>query len=115
MESSKQNSVIAADVAQEELQMLKDKLFKQTTTVEHAFIALEKADMLLNYWTQEYLFCEEPDPRAAIAWGNRTAKGPHYDQSAQWFMEYNNITQFINIASDYVYESKEALKKAVYE
>lgn len=35
------------------------------------------------------------------------------DQSFKWFYDYQKITQFIEIVFDYVYDSKEELKKII--
>lgn len=90
---------------------IKQKLFNQTLAIESVLLNLRKANILLNYWTQEYCYIENPDPQAALASASNMIKGTHYHQSAKWFMEYENITQFIEIVYDYVYQSKEALAR----
>ncbi|MGE5397517.1 MAG: hypothetical protein ACM3MK_08295 [Chitinophagales bacterium] len=99
----------------EELKVLRDELFEQTTVIEQALLNLEKADILLNHWMQEYLYYEKPDPHAALAWSSGLEKGPHQTQSAQWYYEYESITQFISIVSDYVHNTKKELVKALKE
>lgn len=75
---------------------------------------LEKACHILNYWQNEYLFYENPDPRAAVAWGSGTGNNTaHEKQSAQWYFEYKWITNFIEVASDYVFEAKKRLEEAL--
>lgn len=92
-----------------DIQELRRELSGKTAAIESAVLELDKAITVLNHWMDAYLYFEKPDPKAAMDWGSRAGRGPHYDQSAQWYMEYNKITKFINIASDYVYNSKEIL------
>jgi len=97
-----------------EVTMLKDKLNRQELIIERAFFELGKACFILNYWQNEYLFNEKPDPMAAVAWGSRTGpKTAHGEQSAQWFFEYEWITNFINVASDYVFAARGNLKEII--
>ncbi len=97
-----------------EVTMLKDKLNRQELIIERTFFELEKACLLLNYWQSEYLFYEKPDPRAAMTWGSRTgSQTDHEKQSARWFFEYNWITNFINVASDYTHAAKGKLEEIV--
>lgn len=92
----------------------KRELNRVVNEVETVLHDLEKASTILNHWTDKYLFYKKPDPRAAIAWGSKDDPPTvHENQSAQWFIEYKLITQFIEIASDYVQESKERLRKAL--
>jgi len=99
------------------LEELKRELIKKSDVIVETLFKLEKATLLLNHWSNEYGFFEEPDPWAAIKAGSTVggSKDIHGNQSMQWYYEYKSIVQFINIAEDYVYESKEALRKAVYE
>lgn len=82
------------------------------TIIENATHELDKACHILNYWQNQYLFNERPDPRAAVAWGNSPEpKTPHKEQSARWYFDYEEITSFINIASDYVFAVRSMLKE----
>ena len=80
-----------------------------------ALTKLEKASMILNLWTEEYGFDENPDPVEAIAWANSKPGGQSLEskQSAKWFCEYGRIYKFIDIVFDYVSESKKELEKAL--
>lgn len=79
-----------------------------------ALTDLEKACHILNYWQNEYLFNEKPDPRAAVACGSGTGNNTaHEKQSVRWFLEYGWITNFINVVADYVFEAKNRLEKAL--
>jgi len=95
---------------------LNDELFKQTSAVENALMALEKANMILGHWEHEYVFADRPNPvEAARIWtskSNEENKGAN--QSCKWFFEYNLIIGFVDIVHDYVSESKKLLEKAVY-
>lgn len=104
-----------ADKSQDEIQKLRRALLDKTEIIGRAALELNKAITVFDHWMNEYLYCEKPDPRAAISWGSGRASGQHYEQSAQWYFEYESITQFISIASDYVYNSKELLDGALKE
>ncbi len=97
----------------ENAQDLKQTLFNRTCAIEQAFIDLNKAVTILEYWTNAYNYHEKPDPRAAIAYGSGVAKEPHYGQSAQWFYEYETIVRYIDIAHDYVHSAKAELARAL--
>lgn len=106
--------VTAANVAERNLG---HELFETRAGIENALVKLEKADTLLNHWTQEYGFNQKPDPRAAIEWGRslkgepgRTALGSF---SAKWYWEYNTIFHFVDMAFDYIIETQAILNKAV--
>ena len=100
---------------QEELQR---ELFIQTSEVENAICKLDKADMMLGHWVNEYVFTDRPDLSEAVkAWTSRDseAESKMAKQSIKWFYEYNLIIGFIDIVYDYVHASKKVLKKAVYD
>lgn len=99
---------------------LSNKLFKQTDAIEEVLLKLNKANMLLGLWTERYDFYSAPDPRLAIAGAAHTSTGKLSDdkkrlmtESMIWFSDYPTITGLIDIIFDYVYESKEALSKAI--
>jgi hypothetical protein len=99
---------------QEELQ---HELFLQTSEIERVLLKLDKANMLLGLWANEYMSCDIPSPAEALkSWTaihpERTTKT---EQSFKWFYDYSRITGIIDIVSDYVYESREMLEKVVYE
>lgn len=82
------------------------------TIIENATHELDKACHILNYWQNQYLFYKKPDPKAAVAWGNGTSlQTSHELQSARWYFDYEKITSFINIASDYVFAVRSMLKE----
>lgn len=94
--------------------MLKNRVVELESIVENVTQELEKACFILNYWQSEYLFYEKPDPRAAVTWGSSTgSQTDHEKQSARWFFEYNWITNFINVASDYTHAAKGKLEEIV--
>lgn len=75
---------------------------------------LEKVCYILSHWQSEYVFNENPDPRAAIASMNRLGPATeHEKQSVSWFLEYGWITNFINVVADYVFEAKNRLEEAL--
>lgn len=98
---------------QEELQ---HELFEQTSKVENALIKLDKAQLILGHWTDEYAFNEKPDPAEAVKhWTSESReKNINRDQSCKWFHEYSQIIGLIDIAFDYVFESKKLLEKVAY-
>lgn len=98
---------------QEELQR---ELLDQTSVAEDTIFKLKKASMMLDDWTQEYGFVHRPDPEKAIEYGlGKSEKGDREsEESFSWFHEYNRIYTFIDIVSDYVYESRKLLETAVY-
>ena len=95
---------------------LRHELFEQTSVVEDTILNLKKANMILDGWMQEYGFINRPDPRKAMECGS--FKSGERDmkavESRKWFYEYNRIYTFIDIVSDYVFESRKLLEKAVY-
>lgn len=80
--------------------------------VKKALVDLEKAETLLLHWSNEYVFEKAPNPK--IMFSDRI---PPSDlerlQSTKWFNEYRFISQFIQMAKDYVTRGKEELQKAV--
>lgn len=99
---------------QEELQR---ELYEQTSEVEDALAKLVKASLILGRWMTEFVFTERPDPGEAAKC--RTIRAPEErsvqgKQSLKWCYEYNQIIGLIDIAFDYVHESKKLLEKAVY-
>ncbi|MEL7657077.1 MAG: hypothetical protein AAGU75_14365, partial [Bacillota bacterium] len=62
----------------------------QVVAIENALIKLEKAELLLAHWTQEYGFNKKPDPQAAIDWGQSKggAQTKEQSNSAKWYWEY---------------------------
>lgn len=104
-----------ADPTKEAIKELKHELFEQTNLMEDVLDKLDKADLILGHWKNEYSFYENPDPRAAIEYERSVPvdKDPHKAQSYKWFLEYNTIFQLIRIVSDYVYESRQLLQKAI--
>jgi|HigsolmetaGSP11D_1036233.scaffolds.fasta_scaffold00512_2 hypothetical protein len=91
------------------------ELFELTTVVENTLIKLKKAKLLLDDWTQEYGFCENPTPHAAIAWGAKKASELTRTEkdSVKWYWEYEKIFGFIEIVHDYIYESQQALENVL--
>lgn len=85
--------------SQEELH---SELHRQSQEVEHAILSLGKANMLLGRWMNEYGASKNPG-------GNEKS-----EQSYKWLFEYSQIVGLIDIVSDYVFESKKILEKAVY-
>ncbi|HBQ87534.1 MAG TPA: hypothetical protein DD811_13810 [Syntrophomonas sp.] len=82
------------------------------TIIEKATYELDKACHILNYWQNQYLFNEKPDPRAAVDWGSSSGQiTPHEKQSARWYFEYAHITNFINVATDYVFAARSMLEE----
>lgn len=104
-----------ADPTKEAIKELKHELFEQTNLMEDVLDKLDKADLILGHWVDEYSFYENPNPRAAIEYARSVPvdKDPHKAQSYKWFSEYNTIFQLIRIVSDYVYESRQLLQKAI--
>lgn len=112
------SEVTAANVTEE---ALKHELFETRTAIEYALIKLERADTLLNHWTQEYGFVDNPDPRAAIRWGSQVPsqnqdderEKTHGKQSYKWFFEYDFIFNFVEMAFDYIIATQEILSRAI--
>jgi len=95
---------------------LKNELFERTSEVENVLIKLDKASLILDHWMHEYVFSEKPDIGEAVKyWGTRSEeRNINGEQSCKWFYEYNLIIGFVDIVSDYVFESKKILEKAAY-
>lgn len=95
---------------------LKYELFDQISEIENALIKLDKAQLILGHWTDEYSFAKKPDPVEAVkrVTSNSREKSIHGEQSCRWFYEYSQIIGLIDIAFDYVFESKKILEKAAY-
>jgi len=83
-----------------------------SNAVKNALLDLEKAETLLLHWTNEYVFEKAPNPK--IMFSDRI---PPTDaerlQSAKWFNEYRFISQFVQMATDYVTRGKEQLEKSL--
>ncbi len=90
---------------------LKSKLITQADLIAGAIISLDKAGILLWHWQNEYLFDRNPEPQSAT-YHPGEAFTPLMEISLKWYMEYDKIVQFINIASDYVCDTKKQLQTA---
>lgn len=88
-------------------------LLNKTNAIDDALLKLEKAMLILGKWDEDYSFNNNPTPQAALEFAKGIRSGDDLEgkQSFKWFREYNTITTLINIASDYVYESKRTLEK----
>lgn len=96
---------------------LKHELFKQTSEVESVILKLDKANMLLGHWVNEYVFVNKPDPvKATEYWTAKSSEGrtKNCEESFKWFYDYSQIIGFVDIVSDYIYESRKLLEKVVY-
>lgn len=93
--------------------MLKNRVVELEGIIENVTCKLEKASTILNYWENEYLFHDQPDPRAAVAFGTTGQGNAHELQSARWYSDYDWITNFVSIASDYVNTAREKLNAAI--
>lgn len=96
---------------------LKHELYEQTFAVENTIMNLDKANMLLNLWITEYVFTDQPDLGEAVKhWTSKPSEERNIkgEQSVKWFHEYRKIVGLVDIVSDYVFESKKLLEKAVY-
>ena len=106
-------SKMNVSVKVEAQETLRHELFETRTAIEGALAKLEKADTLLSYWTQDYSFAEKLDPRAAIAYWSGSDKSQEAEQAAMWFWEYNQIFTIVDIAFDYLLETKKILNEAI--
>lgn len=93
--------------------VVKDE-FDIRTDLEEILTKLEKANYILSKWIEDYGFAERPDPRAALACSSEKDRSEKASQAFQWYYDYKNILTMIEIAFDYVYESKKALSQAIY-
>lgn len=84
------------------------------TELEEVLTKLEKANYILSKWIEDYGFAERPDPRAALACSSEKDRSEKAVQAFQWYYDYENILTMIEIAFDYVYESKKALSQVIY-
>ncbi|WP_035213427.1 hypothetical protein [Desulfitobacterium hafniense] len=89
----------------------------QITAMEETLTKLEKAELLLTHWTQEYGFSKKPDPKAAVDWGQSKggAQTKEQSDSVKWYWEYNLIFNLVDIAFDYVRGSQKMLEDAIAE
>lgn len=104
-----ENEVIEAENTQAKIKSLKSKLFEQSDAIENAIAKLEKASIILDRWTQEYSFNQKPDPSSIY----NNSDPIHKKQTQKWCWEYNCIYEFIDIAFDYIIDSREALEQAI--
>lgn len=95
------------------LEALRHELFETRNSIEYAEVKLDKAEMLLNRWVQDYSFAKKPDPRAAVACWSGSDKSQEAEQAAKWFWDYNQIFTIVDIAFDYLLEAKKILNEAV--
>ena len=77
---------------------------------------LDKASLILGHWINEYVFSESPNPNKAANYSAsiRPEENIGAEQSCKWFYEYGQIIGLVDIVSDYVFESRKLLEKAVY-
>lgn len=83
--------------------------------IGQVLLKIEKADLIIWDWIEEYGFSEKPDSWAAVKYSSKLPdeKDIHGSNSLKWFYEYNRIFKLIDIASDYVLESRKALDEAL--
>lgn len=112
MEEMKINKEVQGVVLEKGKDEVMRRVHSKTNAIENAIGKLDKADIILQHWTQEYSYSEKPDPKAAIDWfhGDKSLKAR---QSAAWFHDYNYIFDFIDIVFDYVLESKKILEEGL--
>lgn len=113
MEEMKINKEVQEVVLEKGKDEVKKKLYLRNMAIENAINKLDRADIVLQHWTQEYSYAEKPDPKAAINWLTENDRSREAKQSAEWFWDYNYIFEFIEIVFDYVTESKEILEKGL--
>ncbi len=73
---------------------------------------IEKISFLLGEWIDDYSFCEKPDPIAAIDYAQLSRKDRHGEQSMKWFWEYDRVHELVEIAMDYVRDTRELIEEA---
>lgn len=109
------------ELVKKELEETKQKFYKARDIIFDCSCDIDKTFSLLNYWTREYGFSNKPDARAALRWSSQVPnENTDTDkdkvlgqQSFKWFYEYDNIFNFVDIATDYVFKTKEALEKGL--
>lgn len=94
---------------------LQRELINRSDALEETLIRLNKANIILNNWLQEYAFPANPDLGAALSyWNSKPGERSQAENSSvKWLCGYNQIYGFIDIAHDYIYESKKALEAAL--
>jgi hypothetical protein len=89
--------------------------FERTITLEKALIKLENADMLLSHWVAVYGFSRKPDPKLIF---DNTEGDEELDrlkmQAFTWFVEYWKIYQFVDMALDYIQDSRDILEQVIH-
>ncbi len=81
--------------------------------IEEILISLDKAAAVLNHWVNEYSFHDNPNPLAAVRFGEGGEYSTHEQQSALWYFDYKKIIEFINISADYIHSSRQRLTALV--
>lgn len=115
------NQEMELEEVKKELEEAKKKYRDLSNLIFNCSVDIDKAAMILSHWTQEYGFSEKPDPRAALRWGsqvpnqNNDKDKEHGKESFKWFLEYDSIYSFIDIVSDYVYKTQQALEGGLKE
>ena len=75
-------------------------------TIESVIEKLEKANLLLANWTQEYGYSETPNPALIFNKNESIQK----EQAFAWNCEYKNIVGTVAIIGDYIAQAKSDLE-----
>lgn len=98
--------------SQEVTKDLSRTLLEQTDAIAQALIKLERANLILGEWLTDYGFGESPDPYLCFN-SNLPSNDARKAEANKWFYEYDKILGFIEIAGDYVHETKKVLEEAI--
>lgn len=88
-----------------ELEDVKCKLDDKDVLINSLEYGISKAKLLLDEWAKSYVFYKAPDPLAAINYGQSEKpcnESAHAQQSYKWFIDYDRVCTFIEMATDYV-------------
>ena len=92
---------------------LKNELMENQTAIFEASVNIDKTVSLLRYWLEEYGFNKAPEVAAAISWGTSSERDTHETNSAKWYMEYEEIFNFIDISFDYILKTQKILNSSL--
>ena len=90
---------------------LRQELLAKIDGANRAMEKIEKADFLLKNWVDDYGYIEKPCYNAAMDYWNGSDESRHAKQSATWLWDYDLIFIYVDMAKDYVFETKNILKE----
>ena len=103
------------DRLKRELEDTRWKLDDKDVLINSLEFKIDKAKLLLDEWGKSYVFHKAPDPIESIKYGSSKEpcnESAHAQQSYRWFIDYDRICAFVEMATDYITSAQGIIAKA---